>query len=66
MFAEEGLRTLYLADKTINEQEYHDWNEKFRVAKLQIQNRDQHIEEVQELIETNLRLIGSTAIEDRL
>jgi len=66
VFAEEGLRTLYLAEKTINEREYDDWNEKFRIAKLQIQNRDQHIEEVEELIETNLRLIGSTAIEDRL
>lgn len=65
-FAEEGLRTLYLAERSISEQEYNEWNQKFKTAKLQIQNREQEIAKVQELIETNLTIIGSTAIEDRL
>jgi magnesium-transporting ATPase (P-type) len=35
-------------------------------AKLEINDREQKVADVDELIEVNLELIGSTAIEDRL
>lgn len=33
-FAKEGLRTLYLAKKTIGENEYKNWNKEFEKAML--------------------------------
>jgi magnesium-transporting ATPase (P-type) len=35
-------------------------------AKLEINDREQKVADVDELIEVNLELIGATAIEDRL
>jgi magnesium-transporting ATPase (P-type) len=65
-FAEEGLRTLYLAERYINEDEYEAWNKESKQSKLEINNRDEKVAAVDEKIEINLELIGSTAIEDRL
>lgn len=65
-YAEEGLRTLYLAEKILDEQVYQQWNQKAQQAKLSMQNREEMVAQVDELIETELELIGSTAIEDRL
>ena len=65
-FAEEGLRTLYLAKREIEDSEYKAWNEKSKEAKLALSEREERVAEVDALIEKNLKLIGSTAIEDRL
>ena len=65
-FADEGLRTLFLATKQLNQVEYNDWNARSKRAKLAITNREEEVAKVDEEIETNMTLIGSTAIEDRL
>ena len=65
-YAAEGLRTLYLAEKFLNEKEYKMWAEESRLSKLVLQDREEAVAAVDEKIETNLELIGSTAIEDRL
>ena len=65
-FAEEGLRTLYLAERYIDDDEYEAWNKESKASKLEINNRDEKVAAVDEKIEINLELIGSTAIEDRL
>ena len=65
-FAATGLRTLYLATKELDEDVFADWNQKFMEAKNMIIDRDQHVHDVCELIETDLELVGSTAIEDKL
>lgn len=65
-FAEEGLRTLYLAEKIIDEHIYQEWNEESKKSKLEINDRDEKVAAVDEKIEVDLELIGSTAIEDRL
>lgn len=65
-FAETGLRTLFLAEKYIDEQTYQEWNEKSKASKLEINNREEKVAAVDELIEVNMELIGSTAIEDKL
>jgi phospholipid-translocating ATPase len=57
---------LYLAQRYLDEDEYHDWNFKSIQAKLEISDREAKVAEVDELIEINLELVGSTAIEDRL
>ena len=57
---------MYLAQRYLDEDEYHDWNLKSMQAKLEISDREAKVDEVDELIEINLELVGSTAIEDRL
>jgi magnesium-transporting ATPase (P-type) len=60
------LRTLYLAERIIPEQEYEEWNEKSRLSKLEVNNREEAVAKVDGEIEKDLELIGSTAIEDKL
>ena len=66
LYAEEGLRTLFLAEKIIDEATYEKWSAEAEAAKLEIHNREEAVAAVDEKIETDLELIGSTAIEDRL
>ena len=66
MFAKEGLRTLCLGVATISEAEYAAWSRKMQEAATAISNREQLVELAATQIETNLTLIGATAIEDRL
>lgn len=65
-YAAEGLRTLYLAERYIDENELANWLAKSQAAKLSLVNREEEVAKIDELIEVNLELIGSTAIEDRL
>ncbi|KAJ0250619.1 hypothetical protein HA466_0139290 [Hirschfeldia incana] len=65
-FGSSGLRTLCLAYKDLNPEAYDSWNEKFLQAKSALRDREKKLDEVAELIEKDLILIGSTAIEDKL
>jgi phospholipid-transporting ATPase len=65
-YAQEGLRTLFLAEKFIDEETYSSWLKESNAAKLEINNREEKVAAVDEKIEIELELIGSTAIEDRL
>ncbi|CAD0084869.1 unnamed protein product [Aureobasidium vineae] len=66
MFAREGLRTLCIAQRELNEEEYQTWNKQHDIAAAAIQNREEKLEEVSDAIERDLTLLGGTAIEDRL
>jgi len=65
-YAEEGLRTLFCAERVLDPAEYAAWNAKAQAAKMEISNREEKVAAVDELIEVNLELVGATAIEDRL
>ncbi|KAF8019188.1 hypothetical protein BT93_G0005 [Corymbia citriodora subsp. variegata] len=65
-FGSAGLRTLCLAYRDLNPEIYEGWNEKFTWAKKLLEDREKKLDEVAELIEKELILIGCTAIEDRL
>lgn len=39
-YANQGLRTLLLAEKTIDEEEYNQWNEAYQEASLAMENRE--------------------------
>ncbi|KAF9449587.1 phospholipid-translocating P-type ATPase [Macrolepiota fuliginosa MF-IS2] len=65
-FAGQGLRTLTLAYKVIASEEYEAWNEKYHQASISLDDRDEKIEAVSSEIEQDLRLLGATAIEDKL
>ncbi|KAK3153697.1 hypothetical protein QOZ80_2BG0179880 [Eleusine coracana subsp. coracana] len=65
-FGSAGLRTLCLAYRDLNREQYENWNEKFVQAKSSLRDRDKKLDEVAELIEKDLILVGCTAIEDKL
>jgi len=48
------------------EQDYHTWSERYVEATATIDDREARIEAVSSEIEQDLRLLGATAIEDRL
>ena len=53
-YAKDGLRTLYLAKKTIGEKEYNHWNREFEKAMLTTQGREEAVANTNEKIESNL------------
>ncbi|TBU65246.1 phospholipid-translocating P-type ATPase [Dichomitus squalens] len=65
-FASEGLRTLTLAYRVVPEDEYEAWAQRYHAASVSLEEREEEIEAVSEEIEQGLRLLGATAIEDRL
>ncbi|KAF1775700.1 P-type ATPase, N-terminal [Phytophthora cactorum] len=65
-FASEGLRTLVICSKELTEEEYLAWDVKYQEAVTSLTNRDELLEEVAELIETDMKIVGATAIEDKL
>ncbi|XP_057738424.1 putative phospholipid-transporting ATPase 9 isoform X2 [Arachis stenosperma] len=66
-YADAGLRTLILAYRELDEEEYNQFNKEFIEAKnLVSADREQIIEEVSEKIEKDLILLGATAVEDKL
>eukprot|EP01117_Protostelium_nocturnum_P015580 TRINITY_DN6059_c0_g1_i4.p1 TRINITY_DN6059_c0_g1~~TRINITY_DN6059_c0_g1_i4.p1 ORF type:complete len:881 (+),score=332.04 TRINITY_DN6059_c0_g1_i4:69-2711(+) len=65
-FAAEGLRTLCCAFAELDENSYQLWNEQYERAASSIQDRKNKIEEAAEMIEQNLKILGCTAIEDKL
>ncbi|KAJ9563811.1 hypothetical protein OSB04_008971 [Centaurea solstitialis] len=65
-YGEAGLRTLCLAYRDLSHDVYESWNEKFIQAKASLRDREKKLDEVSEMIEKDLNLIGCTAIEDKL
>ncbi|GAA0151878.1 primary active transporter [Lithospermum erythrorhizon] len=66
-YADAGLRTLILAYRELNEEEYQVFNEKFVEAKNSVSaDRDEMVDEVTEMVEKDLILLGATAVEDKL
>lgn len=66
MFAREGLRTLCIAQRVLTEQEYDNWRREYDKAATALIDRDEKLEQVADIIEQDLELLGGTAIEDCL
>ena len=54
-----------VASRELEEEFYKDWDKQYKEAMLSV-NREEETNRVAELIEQDLKLIGSTAIEDKL
>ncbi|KAJ7068197.1 phospholipid-translocating ATPase [Mycena amicta] len=65
-FANNGLRTLTLAYKVIQKNEYAAWSERYHEATVALEDREEKVEAVSDELERDLRLLGATAIEDKL
>ena len=65
-FASRGLRTLAAASKTLNEDEYNNFRDKFEQASQALDKREQRIKQVYDEMEDDLELLGAIGIEDKL
>lgn len=66
-YADAGLRTLLLAYRELDEEEYNKFSQKFNEAKNSISaDRDALIDEATDIVEKDLILLGATAVEDKL
>ncbi|XP_040898069.1 phospholipid-transporting ATPase ID-like [Toxotes jaculatrix] len=65
-FAGEGLRTLALAYKDLDEEYFNQWKQRHHEASTALDDRESKLDELYEEIEKDLLLLGATAIEDKL
>ena len=65
-FSENGWRTLVLSYKILTQSEFEEYDRIINEANNDIVNREKNLESVFNKIETNLTLIGVTAVEDKL
>ncbi|XP_014470184.1 PREDICTED: probable phospholipid-transporting ATPase VD [Dinoponera quadriceps] len=65
-YARQGLRTLVMARRTLNEQEYDAWRQKHNEAELATDNRERRVRDSYASLESHLTLLGTTGIEDKL
>ncbi|KAM6593712.1 hypothetical protein CsatA_001415 [Cannabis sativa] len=66
-YADAGLRTLVLAFREVSEEEYNEFSKAFNEAKTIVSaDREDLVEEVAGKFETELILLGATAVEDKL
>lgn len=65
-FAGEGLRTLVLAYKDLDKVYFADWQKRHHEASTSLEDREEKLAVLYEEIEKDLKLIGASAIEDKL
>ncbi|XP_018319213.1 probable phospholipid-transporting ATPase IM isoform X3 [Agrilus planipennis] len=65
-FAGEGLRTLCCAYRDLGDKFFNDWKQRHQEAAVSLDNREEKLDAIYEEIETDLTLVGVTAIEDKL
>lgn len=64
--AREGLRTLVFGMRTLDEYEYDAWLERYNEAKTSIHDREANVQATIEKLESGLKLLGLTGVEDKL
>ncbi|NXJ71650.1 AT8B2 ATPase, partial [Rostratula benghalensis] len=65
-YAGEGLRTLVLAYKDLEEGYYEDWSERLHRAGSASEAREDRLARLYDEVEHDMMLLGATAIEDKL
>ncbi|XP_005170114.1 probable phospholipid-transporting ATPase IIB isoform X1 [Danio rerio] len=64
--AREGLRTLVVAKKSLTEEQYQDFENRYNQAKLSIHDRNLKVAAVVESLEREMELLCLTGVEDQL
>lgn len=65
-YARDGLRTLCIAKKVLEVEDYEVWLKRHLLAESSIENREELLLDSAQRLETNLTLLGTTGILDRL
>jgi len=66
LFSKQGYRTLLVGMRVLDEKEYTDWLEIYKIANLNLTKKAEKLEEAYELMESNIHLLGATIVEDKL
>lgn len=66
VFPSEGLRTLVLGVRVLSEDECTQWLTRYKEASSAIKGRQEKLAQLANEIETDLHIVGATAIEDKL
>lgn len=64
--AREGLRTLVVAKKTLTEDQYQDFENRYHQAKMSVHERMSKVSAVVESLERDMELLCVTGVEDKL
>ncbi|CAD5119096.1 DgyrCDS7742 [Dimorphilus gyrociliatus] len=64
--AREGLRTLVVAKKSLTEDQYIDFEQRFNNAKMSVEQRSARVAAVLEGLERDMELLCLTGVEDKL
>ena len=65
-FSKKGLRTLMVAFRKINEDDYKSWLKQLHKDEQNMKKKQKLIDRLYDIIEKNLTLLGGTAVEDKL
>ena len=65
-FAKEGLRTLLIIERIMDEDEYAAWSAEYTAALNSISDREAKVDKIAAKLEKDFTLVGSTALEDKL
>lgn len=68
-YAEAGLRTLAVAWKPLEAEQYEEWQTRWSAVRQDVRSASKQAEQLAALaeeMETGLRLVGGTAVEDKL
>ncbi|KAL2319987.1 hypothetical protein Fmac_028956 [Flemingia macrophylla] len=65
-YSSQGLRTLVIASRDLSDSELEEWQSMYEDASTSLTDRSAKLRQTAALIECNLKLLGATAIEDRL
>ena len=66
-FSNIGLRTLVIGYRDLSQAEFDEFKTKWDAAEVNLEgNREELLDKASDMIETNLTLVGCTAIEDKL
>ncbi|KAF2577566.1 hypothetical protein F2Q68_00000125 [Brassica cretica] len=65
-YSSDGLRTLVVGMRKLNDTEFEQWHSSFEAASTALIGRAGLLRKVAGNIETKLRIVGATAIEDKL
>lgn len=67
VFAKDGLRTLVLARRDVDKAWYEDWAQRYNAAETTLgSEREENVAKVAQEIESDLTVVGASAIEDKL
>ena len=66
VFAQEGLRTLVLGYRDLTEAQFEEWMVAYRAAAAATKDRAERLSQVADDLERDMRVVGVTAIEDKL
>jgi phospholipid-translocating ATPase len=64
--ASTGLRTLVISQKYVTQEEYVNWERKYTHAKMEMENREEKVQNVVNELEEGMEFLCVTGVEDKL